>query len=54
LSYGDLKFDESNFQNQKRIIQNNSNETTGIVGKDNSPSSMVKVTASYGSVRLYE
>jgi hypothetical protein len=52
LSYGDLKFDEGNFQNQQRIVQNNSNETSGIVGKESSPSSKVKVTASYGSVRL--
>lgn len=54
LSYGDLKFDENNFQNQKRIIQNNSNETSGVYGKESNPSSSVKVTASYGSIRLYE
>ncbi len=54
LSYGDLKFNEDNFQNQKRIIQNNSNETAGIVGKESSPTAMVKVIASYGSVRLEE
>jgi hypothetical protein len=52
LSYGDLKFDESNFQHQRRIVENNSNETSGIVGKESSPSSKVKVTASYGSVKL--
>ncbi|MDP4223665.1 MAG: hypothetical protein Q8868_10160 [Bacteroidota bacterium] len=52
LSYGELKFDESNFQNQKRIVQNTSSETSGIVGKESSPSATVKVTASYGSVRL--
>ncbi len=52
LSYGDLKFDENNFQHQRRIVENNSNETSGIVGKESSPSSSVKVTASYGSVRL--
>ena len=53
LSYGDLKFDEENFQHQRRIVQNNSSETTGIVGKESSPSSKVRVTASYGSIRLY-
>ncbi len=53
LSYGDLKFDEENFQHQRRIVQNNSTETTGIVGKESSPSSKVRVTASYGSIRLY-
>jgi hypothetical protein len=52
-SYGDLKFDESNFQHQRRIVENNSSETSGIVGKESSPESKVKVTASYGSVKLY-
>lgn len=52
LSYGSLKFDETNYQNQKRIVENNSNETSGIVGKDSSPKSWVKVHATYGSVRL--
>jgi hypothetical protein len=54
LSYGDLKFDEDNFQHQRRIVENNSSETSGIVGKESSPSAIVKVTASYGSVRLYQ
>lgn len=54
VSYGDLKFNEDNFRNEKRIVQNNSNETAGIVGKESSPVSNVKVTSSYGSVRLYE
>ena len=52
LSYGDLKFDENNFQNQKRIIQNNSNETSGIVGKESKTSSLVKIVSSYGTVKL--
>jgi len=52
-TYGDLKFDESNFRNQRRIVENNSSETTGIVGKESSPSSKVYIRASYGSVRLY-
>ena len=52
-SYGDLKFDETNFQHQRRIVENNSSQTQGIVGKDSSPKSKVKVTASYGSVKLY-
>jgi len=52
-SYGDLKFDESNFQNQRRIVENNSNETSGVVGKESSPSSKVLVRASYGSIKLY-
>ncbi|NMC37375.1 MAG: hypothetical protein GYA41_03535 [Bacteroidales bacterium] len=52
LSYGSLKFDEENYQNQKRIVQNTSNETSGIVGTESDPRSMVKVHATYGSVRL--
>jgi hypothetical protein len=53
VSYGGLKFDENNFQHQRRIVENNSSETSGIVGKESSPSSTVKVKASYGSVKLY-
>lgn len=52
LSYGDLKFDEENFHNERRIVQNNSTEVSGVVGKETSPSSTVKVTSSYGTVRL--
>lgn len=53
LSYGDLKFDESNFQHQRRIVENNSSETAGIVGKESTPVSKVRINSSYGSVRLY-
>jgi len=52
-SYGDIKFDETNFQHQKRIVANNSTETSGIVGKDSDPGSKVYIRASYGSVKLY-
>jgi hypothetical protein len=53
VSYGGLKFNEDNFRNQKRIIQNNSTELSGIVGKEESPSAKVNIQASYGSVKLY-
>ncbi len=53
VTYGGLKIDEENFKYQKRIIENNSNETSGVVGKDENPSSVVSVQSSYGSVRLY-
>jgi hypothetical protein len=53
VSYGSVKFNEDNFQNQKRIIENNSSEISGIVGKSSSPTSNVKVNSSYGGVRLY-
>jgi hypothetical protein len=52
-SYGDLKFNESNFQNQRRIVENNSSQISGVVGQESSPSAKVRVTASYGSVKLY-
>jgi hypothetical protein len=52
VSYGGLDYNEDNFTNKKRIIENNSQEIEGFVGKNESPSSRVNVTASYGSVRL--
>jgi len=33
--------------------ENNSKEVTGIVGKEESPSARINITASYGSVKLY-
>ena len=53
VSYGGLKFDEENFTHKKHIVENTSSETSGVVGKNESPSSTVKVNASYGTVRLY-
>lgn len=52
VSYGGVKFDEENFRNQRRIIENNASEIEGVVGKGESPTSTVKVTSSYGTVRL--
>jgi len=53
VTYGGLKYNEENFKNQRRIVENNSNEVSGTVGKEESPSSRVNILASYGSVRLY-
>ncbi|TAL61865.1 MAG: hypothetical protein EPN88_14275 [Bacteroidetes bacterium] len=53
VSYGGLKYNEDNFKNQRRIVENNSNEVSGTVGKEESPSSKVNIVASYGSVKLY-
>lgn len=53
VSYGGLKYNEDNFKNQRRIIENNSSEISGIVGTVESPSSKVNIVASYGSVKLY-
>lgn len=53
VSYGGLKFNEENFKYTRRITENNSTEVSGTVGKDESPSSTVRVEASYGTVKLY-
>jgi len=53
VSYGSLKYNEDNFKNQRRNIENNSKEVSGVVGKAESPSAQVNVVASYGSVKLY-
>lgn len=52
VSYGGLRYDEDNFSAQRRIVENNSNEVSGIVGKNQSPEARVKVVASYGTVKL--
>ena len=52
VTYGGLKYNEDNFKNQRRIIENNSNEVSGTVGNEENPSSRVNVQASYGTVRL--
>jgi hypothetical protein len=54
VSYGDLKYDENKFKNEKRIIENNSHQVTGIVGDNVNSSSMVNVDSSYGTVRLIQ
>ncbi|MGD0342154.1 MAG: DUF4097 family beta strand repeat-containing protein [Bacteroidales bacterium] len=53
VSYGSVKFNEDNFQNQRRIIGNNSSEVNGIVGKESNPSANVVIRSSYGGVKLY-
>lgn len=52
VSYGGLKYNEDNFKNQRRIVENNSHQVSGIVGNDENTTSRVNVVASYGSVRL--
>jgi hypothetical protein len=53
LSYGGLKYNEDKFRNEKRIVENNSSEISGTIGDDASPASMVNISSSYGSIRLY-
>jgi hypothetical protein len=52
VSYGGLKYNEGNFKNQKRIVENNSSEISGTVGSEENPSAKVNVLSSYGTVRL--
>jgi hypothetical protein len=54
VRYGGLKYNEDNFKFNRRIVENNSTEVSGVIGKENSPSAKVKVEASYGTVRLYQ
>jgi hypothetical protein len=52
VSYGGLKYNEEKFKNQRRIVENNSHEVSGVVGDNENPTSKVNVVASYGTVRL--
>lgn len=52
VSYGGLKYNEDNFKNHRRIVENNSSEVSGTVGKEENPTATVNVLSSYGSVRL--
>jgi hypothetical protein len=52
VSYGGLKYNQENFKNQRRIIENNSSEIAGTVGSEENPTSKVNVNSSYGTVRL--
>jgi len=52
VSYGGLKYNEDNYRNIKRIVENTSTTIEGIVGKEESPTAFVRVDASYGTIRL--
>lgn len=52
-SYGSIKLDEEKFKYQKHIVENNSTEISGVVGSEASPSATVKLSAAYGSIKLY-
>ena len=54
VRYGGLRYNEDNFKFNRRIVENNSTEVSGIVGKNDSPKSRVKIEASYGTVKLYQ
>lgn len=52
-SYGGIKYNDENLKFTRRIVENTSSEISGIVGKDESTSSTVKVKTSYGTVKLF-
>jgi len=52
VSYGGLKYNEGNFKNQRRIVENNSSEIAGTIGNEDNPTSRVNVNSSYGTVKL--
>jgi hypothetical protein len=52
-SYGGIKYDDENFNFRKKIVENNSSEISGVIGKENSPASAVKLSTSYGTIKLY-
>jgi hypothetical protein len=52
-SYCGIKFNKENFKHEKQIVENNSTTLIGIVGKESVPTAIVKIAASYGSVKLY-
>jgi hypothetical protein len=52
-SYGSIKFNEDNFRHEKHIVENNSTTLSGTVGKEKEPKATVKVSASYGQIKLY-
>lgn len=54
VRYGGLKYNEDNFKFSRRIVENNSTEISGVIGKNDSPKAKVKIDASYGTVRLYQ
>ncbi|MCX6335015.1 MAG: hypothetical protein NT092_12050 [Bacteroidia bacterium] len=53
ISYGSLKYNEDNFRNKRRIVENTSTEVSGVVGKEEAPMATVKIDASYALVKLY-
>jgi hypothetical protein len=52
-SYCGIKFNEDNFKHEKHIVENNSTTLIGTVGKESAPTARVKISASYGQVKLY-
>lgn len=52
VNYASLSYCEECVDIQRRIIESNSREISGIAGSDKSPAATVNIRSSYGSVRL--
>jgi hypothetical protein len=52
VNYGSLSYCEECIDIQKRIVESNSREISGVAGSDKSPAATVNIKSSYGSVRL--
>ena len=52
-SYGGIKYNEDNLKINRRIVENNSSEVTGLMGNDEKTSSTVKLRTSYGTIKLF-
>jgi hypothetical protein len=52
-SYGGIKYNEDNLKFTRRIVENTSSEISGVIGKDESTTSTVKVKTAYGTVKLF-
>jgi len=52
-SYGGIKYNEDTMKITRRIVENTSSEIEGVVGKEDSPLSTVKVKTAYGTVKLF-
>jgi hypothetical protein len=53
-SYSSLKYNKEKFRSEQRIVENNSTSLVGKMGKETNPSAKVKISASYGEVRLMQ
>jgi hypothetical protein len=52
-SYGSIKYNEDNLKFTRRVVENTSSEIAGVIGKDESTNSTVKVKTAYGNIKLF-
>jgi hypothetical protein len=53
VSYGGVEYNKENFKNQRRIIENTSQEIEGLMGDSDKPKASVNIEASYANVKLF-